>query len=271
MSGADHVEQLEERLASGKPLRPTDVEHARTCAACTAAIAAATRLDAGLEPAARSIVTEPLPPIEQLLAATERTPRRSGLALPRMFATAAGTALMVGLAVIVVLVGLNLWRGAGGGPLPSPTPRPTPVPTLQPLPADMQGWVQAAGASIWVELHRPGPAPAMALVRLERCGDTALAFFEDPSPTTGGPLLFGLGDYRAGPYSTGSGGVASSVDDPEAAYARSQLAPCTVLVDTTLSAVDALAAYLRSDPHATNPHVLATKLVDRRRRPGLCR
>lgn len=261
MSGTDHVERIEERLASGKGLLPADIEHARTCAVCAATIAATARLDADLEAAARSIISEPMPPIEQLLAAAERSPRRNAWGVARMFANAAGTAVVVLLAVIAGLVGLNLWQGAGGGSVPPPTPSATPTPTVRPLPADMEGWVEAAGASIWTHSDRIGPVPAMVLVQLERCGDSALAFFEDPSPSPGDPLLFGVGSYRVAPYEADFGGQASSVDDPEAAYARSQMPPCTVLVDTTLSADQALAAYLRSAAHATDPHVVATKLV----------
>ena len=260
MSDRDHVERIEERLASGKGLRPADIEHARQCADCASMIATAARMDADLEAAARSLIIEPLPPVAQLVAAGRRSIQPRRFAAARTFASLAGTAVVVVLAVIVGLVSVNAWKQVGGGSAPSSAPSATPTPTVRPLPADMEGWVRAAGASIWTQSDRIGPAPAMALVRLERCGDSALAFFEDPSPS-GGPLLFGVGSYRAAPYEAGFGGVASSVDDPEAAYARSQLPPCMVLVDTTLAADDALAAYLRSDPHATNPQVLATKLV----------
>ncbi|MGZ8724360.1 MAG: hypothetical protein ACXWYG_09990 [Aeromicrobium sp.] len=262
MSECGYLERIEERLASGDGLRPTEIEHVRHCVACSEMVASAARMEAGLAGAARALIVESLPPVGELLLPGERL-GQGRFGVSRTVTGMAATAIVVVLAVVTGLVGLNLWQGAVGGPSPSPSPSPrvTPTPTPRSLPADMAGWVEAAGASIWTHMDRTGSGPAMVLVRLERCGDSALAFFEDPSPAPGAPLLFGAGNYRDEPYDAGFGGAASSVDDPEAAYARSQQPPCTVVVDTTVSADAALAAYLRSDPHATDPQIIATRLV----------
>ncbi len=260
MSDCGYLERIEDRLASGNELRSDESEHARRCVACSATVASAARMEKGLAAAARTLIVEPLPSVRELLSPGERVGwRQFGAA--RMVGGTAATAIAVVLAVFVGLVGLNIWQGAVGGSAPSPSPSATPAPTPPPLPADMAGWVEAAGVSIWTHMDRIGTGPAMVLVRLERCGDSALAFFVDPSPSPGSPLLFGTGNYRNKPYDAGLGGAASSVDDPEAAYARSQHPPCTVVVDTTLSADAALAAYLRSDPHGTDPKIIATRLV----------
>lgn len=260
MSDCGYLERIEEQLASGNGLRATEIEHARNCVACSAAVASAVRMEAGLAAAAQALIVEPLPPVRELLSPGERLGWRQFGVAGRVGSMAA-TAIVVVLAAVAGLVGLNMWQGAMGGSAPSPPPTATPIPTQRPLPGDMAGWVEAAGASIWTHLDRLGSGPPMVLVRLERCGDSAIAFFEDPLPSPGSPLLFGAGNYRAKPYEAGFGGAASSVDDPEAAYARSQDPPCTVVVDTTLSADAALAAYLRSDPHSTDPQVIATRLV----------
>ena len=59
--------------------------------------------------------------------------------------------------------------------------------------------------------------------------------------------------------------MASSVDEPEAAYARSQRdEPCEVVYDTVISHGEALASYvafLQGDDRVTNPRVLANKMV----------
>jgi len=265
MSDCGRLERIEGQLVEGKRLGRAEIEHARHCAACATIIATAERMEASLASAARALIVEPMPPIADLLAADGRSSEPRRFAATGILASVVGPAIVVVLAVIVSLAALSAWQGRGGGFVPSPSPSPTPsataIPTPQPLPADMAGWVQAAGASIWTHMDRIGPAPAMTLVRLERCGDSALVFFEDPSPSAGSPLLFGSGNYRDQPYEAGFGGAATSVDDPEAAYARSQHPPCTIVVDTTLPAAAALTAYLATDPHATAARVLATRLV----------
>ena len=81
------------------------------------------------------------------------------------------------------------------------------------------------------------PAPELRLVHLERCGDTALAFFAGPAPSAVGPLLLGIGNYRERPFEAGFGGVATSVDEPEAANARSQGEGYEVVFDGLAAAV----------------------------------
>ena len=74
-------------------------------------------------------------------------------------------------------------------------------------------------------------------MHLERCGDNALAFFAGPAPSAVGPLLLGIGNYRERPFEAGFGGVATSVDEPEAANARSQGEGYEVVFDGLAAAV----------------------------------
>jgi len=209
------------------------------------------------------MLSEPMPPAQQLLAVRERRAAWRGVKLVGALATAGAAAALVGVVIMAgQFIGLTGPAPRGGGASSAPPPGTQPIGSV---PDDMAGWVAQADASIWAHIDRPLPAPELALVRLERCGDTALAFFADPAPSGVGPLLFGLGDYRQPPFEAGFGGVASSVDEPEAAYARSQRdEPCEVVYDTVISHGEALAAYvafLQGDDRVTNPRVLATKMV----------
>lgn len=261
MSRCRQTDAIEQRLARGQELRPPEAEHAGGCASCGATLAAADRLAASLPVLVPRMITEPLPPADQLLGIRERRAPWRGVALLASAATVAAAAVLVG---VVVLAGQFIGitgpaPGGGGAWSPSPGTR-----TTGSVPADMAAWVAAADDVIWEHQDRPLPAPDLTLVRLERCGDVALAFFADPSPSDVGPLLFGLGDYRQPPFEAGFGGVASSVDEPEAAHARSQREPCAVVFDTVVSHDEALAAYvtfLRDDARVRDPRVLATKMV----------
>lgn len=263
MNACRRTDALERRLASGSPATGADVEHARGCASCAATIAAATRLQTDLPRVVATMADEPLPGAAELLAVRER---RSGWPILRM---AAPVAIVVAV-VMAIAVGVVGGRFIGvTGPAPGTGGGWTGLPSASELagdvPDDMAAWVAEADASIWAHLDRPLLAPDLHLVRLERCGDIALAFFADPLPSDAGPLLFGLGNYRQAPFEAGFGGVATSVDDTEAANARSQQPePCEVVVDTVLSPDVALAAYLAflaDNDRVTDPRVLATKLV----------
>lgn len=263
MSACRRTDALERRLSSGAPATGADVEHASGCASCAAMIAAAARLQADLPRVVATMADEPLPDAAELLAVRER---RAGWPILRV---AAPVAIVVAV-VMAIAVGVVGGRFIGvTGPAPGTGGGWTGLPSASELagdvPDDMAAWVAEADASIWAQLERPLPAPELRLVRLERCGDIALAFFADPLPSDAGPLLFGLGDYRQPPFGAGSGGVATSIDETEAAYARSQQPePCEVLVDTVLAPDVALAAYLAflaGNDRVTDPRVLATKLV----------
>ncbi|MGH2456229.1 MAG: hypothetical protein ACRDHD_08240, partial [Candidatus Limnocylindria bacterium] len=167
-------------------------------------------------------------------------------------------AVLVGAVLAAQLV-IPVLRGTGGAATASPTASAGSEPAGE-IPADMGGWAAAAAESIWQHLDRPGLRPEMPLVRLERCGDTALAFYA-VDPTAAAPFVFGLGDYRSEPFEAGFGGVASSVDEPEAGYARTQREPCVVELDLAPRPAAVLAAYLATDPQVTDATVLATKLV----------
>jgi len=263
MSACHLTERLEQRLARGIAPSPPEIEHAQRCGSCASTLAAAARLDSELPRDVTAMVDEPIPPAPELLAAHERPVPRRGLRFAAGLGTAAVAAAVMVVAVIPGQLLGTAGRGpGGGGPTETPPGEPSPIGGV---PDDMAAWVAEADASIWAHLDRPLPAPDLRLVRLERCGDNALAFFADPGPFGAGPLLFGIGSYREPPFEAGFGGVASSVDEPEAASARSQQAkPCEVEVDTVLSPDAALAAYLRflaGDDRVTDPQVLATKLV----------
>lgn len=262
MSACRRTDALEQRLARGGSPSATEIEHATGCRPCAATLAAAARLEAQLPSTLRAMVDEPLPPPAELLSTSERGAPWRGMALLASVVSAAAAAVVVGLAILAgQFIGVT-GPAPGGGGTPS---APTSVEGTGSVPDDMAGWVAEADASIWAHLDRPLPAPELRLVRLERCGDSALAFFADPDPSAVGPLLFGIGSYREPPFEAGFGGVASSVDEPEAANARSQQAkPCEIEVDTTLASDIALAAYvtfLHGDDRVTDARVLATKLV----------
>lgn len=263
MSDCRQTDAIELRLARGEELRPAEAVHARTCTACATSVAAAARLATDLPRAVARLISEPMPPAQQLLAVRERRAAWRGVKLVAALATAGAAAALAG---VVIMAGqfIGLTGPAPGGGRASSAP-PSGTQPIGSVPDDLAGWVAEADASIWAHMDRPLPAPELALVRLERCGDTALAFFADPAPSGVGPLLFGLGDYRQPPFEAGFGGVASSVDEPEAAYARSQRdRPCEVVYDTVISheqALDAYVAFLHGDDRVTNPRVLATKMV----------
>jgi len=250
------TDAIERQLARGEPLSAAQAEHARDCPTCGATIAAAGRLDASLPNVVRRMVVEPLPAADELLRPTERRGPWRGAAL---LATAGAAAVLV--AAVVVggrLIGLSgMAPGSSGSGSAG-------IPQTGDVPDDMAAWVAEADASILDHIDRQLPASGLELVRLERCGDTALAFFADSQPSEIGPLLAGLGNYREPSSGASSGGVASSVDEPEEAYGRSQLEPCEVVVDTVLTHEEALAAYVASlagNDRVRDPQVLATKMV----------
>ena len=228
------TDAIERQLSRGEALTPAQAEHARECPTCRATVAAAGRLETSLPNVVRRMVVEPLPPADELLAAAEvRRPWR-GIAL----LAGAGAAAVLVAAVVVGgrLIGLS---GLAPGLGPSETASPG-IPQTGAVPDDMAAWVAEAGGSIWDHMDRGLPAPDLPLIRLERCGDTALAFFADPQASSDGSLLFGSGDYRQPPFGASSGGVATSLDDPEAAYARTQLDSCDVVVDTAIDPEDVM-------------------------------
>lgn len=260
MNACRQTDAIEQRLAAGRELSAAQTEHARGCATCGATMAAAAHLDASLPSVVSRMITEPVPAAEQLLRATERRAPWRAVALLASVATAAAAAVVVVLAILAgQFIGVTGPAPGGGA-----SSAPGAVERIGSVPADMAGWAAAASESIWEHMDRPLPAPELTLVRLERCGDTALAFFADPQPSDVGPLLFGRGNYREPPFEAGFGGAASSVDEPEAAYARSQGDSCEVVYDTVVSPDDALAAYVSfvaGDDRVRDPQVLATKMV----------
>lgn len=258
MKACPLTDALERKIAGGARPDEADRVHAGACLACSAVLDAAERLDRRLGPVVRGMLDEPMPPVSDVLKPMERS------ALGPLSRAALGIAATAAV-VVLVMGALTVGRTVlSGGPSASGTPSPSRE-VFGAVPDDMAAWVAAAGPSIWSHTDRPGPPPPMALVRLERCGDIGLAFFLDPVPTAGAPLLFGRGNYRAEPYETGFGGVASSVDEPEAAYARSQGVPCTVVFDSVLSPEAALRAYRAhlgaDEARVTGMAVRATKLV----------
>lgn len=263
MNACRQTDSIESRLARGQQLNPSQATHASSCASCGTTLAAAARLEASLPTVVPGMIGEPLPPAGQLLRVTERRGRWGGVALFAAVATAGAAATLVVLAILAGQFDSLSGRSPGNGPS-SP---PGSVERMGSVPEDMAGWAAAAGESIWEHMDRGFPTPELSLVRLERCGDTALAFFADPQkPSEAGPLLFGAGNHLEQPYDAGFGGAASSVDEPESAYARSQGAQCEVVYDTVLSTDDALAAYVADLAEYDrvrwiNPGVLATKMV----------
>ena len=263
MTACRQTDAIELRLARGRPLAPAQAEHARGCPACGATVAAAARLDSDLPAAARRMVIEPLPPATELLGAGER--RGAWRFVSRLGAVGAAAA---GAAVIVVAILAGPYIGGGQDSGDSSSPGSSSATTqVGDVPPNMAPWVFEADDSVWGHMDRPpvsfGRVLNLSVVRLERCGDTALAFFADLQPSEY-PLLYGLGNYRVEPFEAGSGGVALSVDEPEAAFARTQFEPCDVVLDTVLPHEDALAAYvafLNGDDRVRDPQVLATKLV----------
>jgi hypothetical protein len=262
MTACRQTDAIERRLARGRQLTSGQAEHARGCPACGATVAAAARLDASLPTAVRRMVIEPLPPVAELLDAGER--RRgwrfvSGLGA--VGAAAAGAAVIV----VAILAGPFIGGGedSGDGSSPGSSSRTAEVGAVPP---NMAPWVFEADDSIWDHMDRPpagfGRVLNLPLMRLERCGDSALAFFADLEPSD--PMLYGIGNYRVEPFEAGSGGVAASLDETEAAYARTQFEPCDVVFDTVVRHDDALAAYLsflNGDDRVRDPQILATKLV----------
>lgn len=260
MSACRQTDAIEQRLAHGRELGAAQATHAAGCASCGATMAAAARLEASLPRVASEMITEPMPPLDQLLRADERRASRRGLA----FLASAATAAAATVAVVVVMFAGQFIGITGPAPDGGTSSASSSVERIGSVPDDMAGWAVTAGERIWEHMDRPLPAPELTLVRLERCGEIGLAFYADPQPSAGGPLLFGRGNYREPPFEAGFGGAASSVDEPEAAYARWQGAPCEVVYDTVVSSEDALAAYLaftRGDDAVRDPQVLATKMV----------
>jgi hypothetical protein len=263
MNACRQTDALERRLAAGEPASTADLGHASGCEVCAATIAAAERLQADLPRTVATMTDEPIPSATELLATRERSVSWQRLRLVGGLATAAVVATAVVVAVAAGQLIGDGPRGPGEGGPSSPPVAGASVDGR--VPDDMAGWVAQADASIWAHQDRPLPAPELRLVRLERCGDDALAFFADPGPSDADPLLFGIGNYRQEPFDAGFGGVATSVDDTEAANARAQQSrPCEVVVDTVLAHDAALAAYLAflaGDDRVTDPQVLATKLL----------
>jgi hypothetical protein len=200
------------------------------------------------------MLTEPMPPAMELLATTETTATWSpGRVIGAVAAAAAVVAVIVGASLLGQSIGIG-GPPTGGEPSASLT-------SIGSVPEDMAGWADAADESILDHIDRHSE-PSLTLARLERCGATGIAFYADPRSPTDHPLVVGFGNYRQEPYEAGFGGAATSVDDSEAAYGRSQLDSCEVVFDTILTAEVALAAYLEgAGTEVTDVRVLATKQV----------
>jgi hypothetical protein len=261
MTACRQTDAIERRLARGRPPTRAQAEHARGCAACGATVVAAERLDATLPAAVRRMVTEPLPPAAEMLDAGER--RGAWRFVSQLGAI--GAAATAAAVVVVAIVASQLIGQARffGGTDSLPGSSSAPAAQVGAVPEDMAAWVAEADESILDHMDRGPLASDLTLVRLERCGDAAVAFFADLQPSEY-PLLYGIGNYRVEPFEAGSGGVAASLDETEAAYARTQGEPCEVVFDTVVSHDDAHAAYhsfLNGDDRVRDPQVLATKLV----------
>lgn len=260
MSTCDRAQRLQWVLARGETPDAKLRAHAASCSECSAVLRAGERLDAALERTMAAVVTEPLPPASALLEAVDR-PRS---VLPRVIgglvAAAALAALIWGASVIGPQLGL---RTGAGSPSASAGASPSSE-SIGSVPGDMAAWVAVVDTSILDHMDRHNEGD-LALVRLERCGDIGLAFFADPRSPTGYPFVYGMGDIHQDPAGIG-GGVAASLDEPEAAYARSQQPrPCVVVFDTVPDPDAILAAYLAKlgddADQVTGVRVLATKLV----------
>lgn len=258
MTDCRQTDAIERRLAGAQQLTPSQVEHALDCPVCGATLSAAARLDESLPNVVRRMVIEPAPAVAELLGADER--RSAWRFVAPLGAAAAAGALIAVVTIGGQFIGPLRFGGTDSGPGSSAPPGAQ----VGTVPGDMAAWAAEADASIWEHMDRQLPAPDLTLVRLERCGDVALAFYAEPQPSVEGPLLEGIGDYRAQPVNAASGGVAISVDDPEAAYARTQIEPCEVVLDTVVSHEEALSAYtafIQGDDRVRDPQVLATKMV----------
>jgi len=256
----DRAQRLEWILARGETPDAKVIAHATGCQACAAVLRAGQRLDADLERAVAAMVTEPLPAASTLLE-TAGGPRSLA---PRLIGGLAAAAVVVALVWGASVIGPQLGglRTGAGSLSPSAVPSPS-AESIGSVPDDMAAWVAAVDDSILDHMDRHDEGD-LALVRLERCGDIGLAFFADPE-SSGYPFVWGMGDIHQDPAGIG-GGVASSLDEPEAAYARSQQPrPCEVAFDTVPAPDAVLAAYLDQlgddVDRVADVRVLATKLV----------
>jgi hypothetical protein len=246
---------LDAALAGGS--LATDARaHVAECAACRSALSAVDRFDVRLHAAASALAAEPMPPAGAVLRTPAAATRRSSV-LPVL----AGFGAVVAVVVIAVLLGSRLAGvlppsvGSSGRSTPTASASPDP---LSQVPEEMREWAGFAPRTILTHLDRP-LAAAGPLARLERCpGNQAIGFWTNPGDD-GYPYIYGAGPYLA-PASEQAvgGGMASSLDEPEAAYARAQQPkPCEVVFDSAPGQGAVLDAYRRTDPHATDMVVLA--------------
>lgn len=247
-------------VLEGESLSSDAQAHVAGCAACRSMHTAADRFEVRLQAAASALVTEPMPPAGAVLRTPEVARRRSSL-LPLL----AGFAAVAAVVVIGVLLGSRLAGllppSVGSGGRSTPTASASPDPTSQ-IPEEMRAWVGFAPRTILTHLDRPFAA-AGSLARLERCpNNQAIGFWTNPGDDDY-PYIYGAGPYLAPePEQAVAGGMASSLDEPEAAYARAQQPePCEVVFAGMPGQTVVLNAYQRTDPHATHIAVLAMTMA----------
>jgi hypothetical protein len=214
MSRCARTDAILEATFSGAGLSTNEADHAAVCAECARALAGARRFDRELHLVGSELVPEPMPP--GTVTATHGATIREGAPMSRRIAIIAGVAAA---ALAAVLVGTVEWGGSDSG-----AARPGPASDTE-----VTVWAQSALAFVTRAEPDGGEAAGWEPVRVERCGRTALAFFE-ATATDGLPLYrWAMGSVDV--HVPRSSGQVRSVDDANVAGLRATLPPCETVVD----------------------------------------